>query len=194
MPEDNPLYDVAWDYNHEWIELLPPSGLYVDAPAFDDGIAADLAPDTEADADLSATERQVFAKARIGQGLFRENVVGAWGIGEACAVTGVTVREVLIASHVRAWRDCQNRRDRLNGANGILLCAHLDKLFDAHLISFGDDGAIVFGEIVQAKFQQDATFRALSVDPNLRLNLTGLSAEKLAEFRHYLFEHRARLR
>jgi hypothetical protein len=195
VPEDDPLHDVAWDYNHEWIELLPPAGVYIDAPALDDaGIAADLAAVAEVDPGLSATEREVFAKARIGQGLFRENVIGAWGVGEACAVTGVTLREVLIASHVRAWSDCQTRQDRLNGANGVLLCAHLDKLFDAHLISFDDNGLVIFGDTVATRFEHDERFRVLGVDRNISLNMTRLSQEKLAEFRAYLSEHRARLR
>jgi predicted restriction endonuclease len=193
--EADTLRDVAWDYNHEWIELLPPAGVYVDVATFDDGGILDDHPmETEGGASLSETERDVFTKARIGQGLFRENVIGVWALGEACAATGVTVREVLIASHIRPWRDCQTRHDRLSGGNGILLCAHLDKLFDAHLISFDDAGAIVVGQLIRTKYQHDETFRALGVDRRLRLNMSKLSPDKVTECRQYLVEHRARLR
>ncbi|MES2978018.1 MAG: HNH endonuclease signature motif containing protein [Pseudomonadota bacterium] len=57
------------------------------------------------------TDREVLAKARIGQGRFRSEVERRWGLGEVCALTGLAVPETLIASHIKPWRDSSNDED-----------------------------------------------------------------------------------
>ena len=66
------------------------------------------------------TERDALTRARLGQGLFRQRVAEG---EQACRVTGLTRQEFLVASHIKPWRDCDNR-ERLSGANGLLLCEH----------------------------------------------------------------------
>lgn len=90
----------------------------------------------ENDKSIPATERVQLAKARVGQGLFRKRVVL---LDHACRVTGVTDTRVLIASHIKPWRDSTNP-ERINGFNGILLSPHVDALFDEQLITFEDNG------------------------------------------------------
>jgi len=88
----------------------------------------------------STTERDALTKARLGQGLFRQRVAE---LEPACRVTGLTRQEFLVASHIKPWRDCDNR-ERLSGANGLLLSPHIDKLFDRHWISFDSDGQLIW--------------------------------------------------
>ncbi len=85
--------------------------------------------------DISDTEKDTRIKARVGQGKFRRNVINVWG-KEVCAVTLNPTREVLVASHIKAWKDCDTAEERLDGANGVLLEATLDRLFDIHLMTF----------------------------------------------------------
>ncbi|HAS6230861.1 TPA: HNH endonuclease [Vibrio vulnificus] len=87
------------------------------------------------------TERESLVLSRVGQGQFRQNVINSWGNGERCALTLTSVREILIASHIVPWSKCESDEQRLDGANGILLCAHIDKLFDAHLLTFVKKGS-----------------------------------------------------
>ena len=87
----------------------------------------------------SSTEREALTKARLGQGLFRHRVAE---LEPACRVTGLSRQEFLVASHIKPWRDCDNH-ERLNGANGLLLSPHVDKLFDRHWISFDSSGEII---------------------------------------------------
>jgi len=49
---------------------------------------------------------------------------------------------ILTASHIVPWRDCVGEKAglRLNGANGILLCSNIDRLFDRYLLSFSQTG------------------------------------------------------
>ena len=87
---------------------------------------------------LDSTESLGFVKLRIGQNLFREALLQYWG--GACAVSGVTLPELLRASHAKPWADCASDTERLNVFNGFLLCAHLDALFDRGLLSFDEQG------------------------------------------------------
>lgn len=81
----------------------------------------------------NATERIQQILARVGQGVYRENLEKLWN--SACAVTGCQIREVLRASHAKPWKDCKDE-ERLDGHNGLLLSANYDALFDKGLISF----------------------------------------------------------
>jgi predicted restriction endonuclease len=87
----------------------------------------------------SSTERDALTKARLGQGLFRHRVAER---EPACRVTGLARQQFLVASHIKPWRDCDNR-ERLHGANGLLLSPHVDKLFDRHWISFDAGGQLI---------------------------------------------------
>lgn len=93
-----------------------------------DGIISDTAHEND------PTERLDNCMSRIGQGKFRKNTIATWGGRESCAVTGIAIREVLTASHIIPWREDVGQRKL--GCNGILLTAHLDRLFDRHLIGF----------------------------------------------------------
>jgi hypothetical protein len=111
---------------------------------------------------LSETERVSVIDARIGQGTFRDRLIDAWD--GACAVTGVTFLPVLIASHIVPWVDATNE-ERMDPANGLLLSAMLDKLFDAGFITFEDDGAIRISPIVP-----EDEYQAMGLSPELRLS------------------------
>lgn len=88
---------------------------------------------------LPETERESVIKSRIGQGIFRKQLLEMWN---GCAVTGVRLPDVLRASHIKPWRDSTNA-ERTNRYNGLLLLPQYDHLFDKKLISFEDDGQIV---------------------------------------------------
>jgi hypothetical protein len=101
-------------------------------------ILADLSK-IESDASIPETQRLQLAKARVGQGLFRKRVML---VDSHCRVTGVEDPRLLIASHIKPWRDATNA-ERINGFNGIMLSPHVDALFDERLISFEDDGKML---------------------------------------------------
>ncbi|MFC5525141.1 HNH endonuclease [Rhodanobacter ginsengisoli] len=90
----------------------------------------------ESDPLIPETQRLQLAKARVGQGFFRKQVIL---LDNACRVTGVTDTRLLIASHIKPWREANNA-ERLSGHNGLLLSPHVDALFDEQFITFEDDG------------------------------------------------------
>jgi hypothetical protein len=91
---------------------------------------------------LPRTEREQLIQARLGQGQFRSNVKL---IESCCRVTGLTDKRLLVASHIKPWRDATND-ERLDGHNGFLMSPHVDKLFDKGWISFSDDGRILVAD------------------------------------------------
>jgi putative restriction endonuclease len=90
----------------------------------------------------STTEAERMVIQRVGQDVFREALLSYWG--GCCAVTGVADPRLLRASHIKPWAKCDTDAERLDVYNGLLLAAHLDAAFDAGLISFDDEGAIIF--------------------------------------------------
>ncbi len=130
---------------------------------------------------LAATEREALIKQRVGQDLFREGLMAYWR--GRCAVTGIEIPELLRASHIKPWRDCTDN-ERLDIHNGLLLAAHLDALFDAHLVTFGEQGEAIWAATVSPELL-DAL--GLGIRP---LRIQGLSAGHRA----YLQGHRAELR
>ena len=88
---------------------------------------------------ITETEKQQLVKARIGQGLFRKQLLSYWS---KCCLTGCGIQGVLRASHIKPWRDCSNS-ERLDVYNGLLLSPNMDTLFDKGLISFEDRKSVV---------------------------------------------------
>jgi hypothetical protein len=83
--------------------------------------------------DIDSTTKEALVKARRGQGQFRLDMLKLWQ--GRCAVTELAVASVLVASHAVAWKDSTDA-ERLDGHNGLLLAATIDKLFDQYLIAF----------------------------------------------------------
>lgn len=87
-----------------------------------------------------ATEAERLVVQRVGQGLFRSALLDYWQ-GKCCA-TGLDVPELLRASHIRPWAQCETDEQRLDVFNGLLLAPHLDALFDAGLMTVDKGGVI----------------------------------------------------
>ena len=114
------------------------------------------------DTEISKTEIERTVRQRVGQDIFRESLMDYWG--GACAVTGIKIPELLRASHIKAWTDCASDAERLNVFNGLLLCAHLDALFDRYLMTFDTTGQAIFSPRID-----DETFSALGIQLPLKL-------------------------
>jgi len=97
----------------------------------------------EKDSHIDETERESLIRARVGQGIFRKNVMH---IEKSCRITGVTNPEHLIGSHIKPWRESTND-ERLDGENGLLLTPTADHLFDRGFISFENDGKLLISPV-----------------------------------------------
>ena len=130
---------------------------------------------------LKSTERIETITSRVGQTMLRELLISRFG---ACLITGISEPELLVASHIKPWGECDNSpAERLNENNVLLLSVALDKLFDAHYISFDcKDGKM----LVSPRITEE-TLNKLGVFPE-RMQLTILNDEQ-AQFLRYHNEH-----
>jgi hypothetical protein len=126
------------------------------------------------------TEAERLVVQRVGQDVFRAALMAYWG--GACPLTGITHPRLLRASHMKPWAACETDAERLDVHNGVLLAAHLDAAFDAGLISFADDGAMLISPALSATDR--AALRLETLPP-----LAGLKPAHLS----FLSRHRAEL-
>jgi hypothetical protein len=148
--------------------------LRIEEPTHDQEILVDIQAVQEDDS-LRETQRVQLAKARVGQGLFRNRVML---LDPTCRVTGVSDSRLLIASHIKPWKESSNA-ERVSGYNGIMLSPHVDALFDSRLITFEDDGRMH----VHPSLRTDVLKR-WSIDPGKRVE------RFLPEQAQYLQHHR----
>jgi 5-methylcytosine-specific restriction protein A len=127
----------------------------------------------------NTTERTGLITSRVGQGYYRQEIVAKFE--SRCAVTGLGIAEVLIASHIVPWRDA-NDDERVDENNGILLSPVYDALFDKYLIAFSDEGALLL-----SKQLSEDDVAALGINRSARIKVT----EGMLPF---LRRHRARLK
>ena len=129
----------------------------------------------EDNAKIAETEREAIVTARVGQGIFRESLIKKYE--GRCIVMGVADKRILIASHIRPWAVSTNEQ-RLSAENGFLLSPLYDKLFDAGLITFSEDG-----EIVCSKTLENRNIDLLKIDRNRKYDLKS-SAAFIANLRY----------
>jgi putative restriction endonuclease len=99
-----------------------------------------------------ATEAERLVVQRVGQDLFRAGLLDYWE--GRCAITGLAVPELLRASHIKPWADCDTDAERLDVFNGLLLAPHLDAAFDLGFIGVEEDGAVVVSGQLPAEARQ----------------------------------------
>ncbi len=78
-------------------------------------------------------------KVRINQNFFRQIILGNYF--HRCAICGMNIPELLIASHVIPWS--LNHKERLNPRNGICFCSLHDKAFDRGFIGIRTNYQVV---------------------------------------------------
>lgn len=105
----------------------------------------------ENDNTIKMTEKDSIVKSRIGQGIFRKGLIEYW---HGCAISQCPLTWMLIASHIKPWRDADNQ-ERLDPYNGLLLLPNYDKLFDLGYISFNSKGKIMYSRLLD-KFDREA--------------------------------------
>jgi predicted restriction endonuclease len=127
---------------------------------------------------LEITEKVVLVSARIGQGLFRQNLIKYWG---GCAITGYSNSQILIASHIKPWKAAINE-ERLDTYNGVLLLPNLDKAFDIGFITFDEKGRLIVSSRLEEHY-------LLGIKNDMRVNLKDQHQDYMAYHREFVFEN-----
>jgi putative restriction endonuclease len=90
-------------------------------------------------------------KARRVQSFFRRTVLQSYN--NRCAISGLAIPELLVASHIIPWSENESRR--ADPTNGIALNGLYDKAFDRGLITFDTNFRLVLSNAIKAKAKDD---------------------------------------
>lgn len=96
---------------------------------------------------------------------------------QARKITQCSLIGMLVASHIKPWKDANNY-ERLDPYNGLLLLPNFDKLFDLGYISFNHDGKIMCSRLLD-KFDRETI--GLSHD----LHLVRIESQHLAYLKYH---------
>lgn len=126
------MEEVVWNEFHgNWEKLAYESELLI---AKFQNKQLEQSVDIEIDIPLGL-EREQLVKARVNQYFFRATVLSSYN--QKCCITGLSVHEMLVASHIIPWKD--NDKERLNPQNGLCLNSLHDKAFDTGYITVTTD-------------------------------------------------------
>lgn len=133
--------------------------------------------------------REQVVQSRVNQSFFRDIVLANYN--GRCALTGIDIPELLVASHVIPWRD--NVRERLNPRNGICLSSLYDRAFDQGLISFSEDFHVLFSGRIRSSVGKDYYDKYFATIKDSTLAVEGLKYPVDPRFlewhRDCVFEH-----
>lgn len=109
-------------------------------------------------------------KRRKGQDYFRRMILANYGC--RCALTGIDIPQLLLASHIIPWSDKTHKKDRLNPCNGICLSALYDKAFDKGLITITpDDFTVQLSSALREYESQDYFDKHFGIIEGLSISL-----------------------
>lgn len=131
------------------------------------------------------TEIGGSVKLRRGQEYFRDAVLN--NFGGRCGVTGLAVRELLVASHILPWGS--HPAQRLNVRNGLSLSRLHDAAFDRGLITFDDGLCLLLSPCLKAELSHRSVSENFGAYAGTPLSLPEDAALPDLTF---LFEHRTR--
>ena len=86
-------------------------------------------------------ERMTIVSTRVNQSYFRNSLLENYE--NRCCLTGISVPQLLVASHIKPWAVADPETERLDASNGLLLNALHDRAFDKGLITVDFDGSVV---------------------------------------------------
>ena len=92
------------------------------------------------------TEAERLVVQRVGQDIFRRGLLEYWD--GRCAITGLDVPDLLRASHIKPWADCDTDAERLDVFNGLLFAPHVDAALDSGFITIAEDGTVLLSDVL----------------------------------------------
>ncbi len=101
--------------------------------------------------DLRGETKSREVKTRVNQNFFRQVVIANYS--SKCAITGIDIPDLLVASHIIPWS--KNENERLNPENGICLSALYDKAFDKGYIGITEKYDIMISSALRKKHTED---------------------------------------
>lgn len=144
MPHGSKRDIEIWnEFNDDWEELAYQSELIL--AQFRKDSVENSTGITRIDLPQEGKEREALIKTRVNQSFFRQTVLASFN--NKCCITGVSIPELLVASHIIPW--AVDKNNRLNPCNGLCLNALHDRAFDKGLITITTDYHLQVSEILK---------------------------------------------
>lgn len=127
------LDEEIWDeFNNHWDQLA-----YESERLIESYFHSDSPNEEENDTPVipHGEEKIATTKQRVNQGFFRKTVLSSYN--DSCCITGISNPELLIASHIKPWKD-STADEKTNPTNGLCLNGLHDKAFDRGFITIDD--------------------------------------------------------
>lgn len=95
-------------------------------------------------------------KARVNQDVFRSRILASYE--NKCCVTGLDIPELLRASHIKPWRDCDGDLSwqRMDVRNGLCLNALHDLAFDEGYMGIDEDMRVMFSPSIHDHYDKES--------------------------------------
>ncbi len=123
------------------------------------------------------TEATATVKVRRGQQFFRQSVLNVYGV--RCCISGINIPRMLVASHIKPWRDFPD--ERLDPRNGLCLSSLHDAAFDSGLITVDEGFRVVLSKRLKDYFPQPALEQNFVPYAGKRIELPAKLAEPNGE-------------
>ncbi len=108
---------------------------------------------------------------REGQQMFRKLV--SENYERRCCITGISNSELLVASHIKPWKD-SSPEERTNPANGLYLNRLHDGLFDQHLMTLDEDMRIIYSDEVKENNSEEIFESFFGKSENTRIRMPSI--------------------
>lgn len=139
------------------------------------GIDESMSHDSESSYAPAHTETNRSILVRTAQGKYRKDALALWG--NRCAVTGVAEPKVLIASHIKPWRESKDE-ERVDARNSLILSPTYDKLFDLGFITFKPNN----GKIILSSAISPGNWDKLKIDDSRELKMIPQGTERFLDY------------
>jgi putative restriction endonuclease len=134
---------------------------------------------------LTGKTKLTEIKTRVNQHVFRQMVMANYS--GRCAISGIDIQELLMAGHIIPWSE--NKKERLNPANGICLSALYDKAFDKGFIGLNRNYEILLSGALRKNQEKDYYERFFKPFSGKKINLP----EKYDPGKEFLEYHREKV-
>ncbi len=101
----------------------------------------------------AGTTRTTTVRTRVNQQFFRSAVLSAYN--KKCCVTGLDVPQLLIASHIKPWKDSDPTTERTNPCNGLALNSLHHDAFDNGIFTIDTDYRILVSKTAKDRYTSD---------------------------------------
>ena len=141
--------EVYAEFSSDWQRLSSTAEELLGLPIFDIAEPIYNGPDRR--------RRKTYAEISDKQArrFFRKSVIAAYE--GRCCISGMTIPQMLIASHIKPYAVSDIQTERANPANGLLLNAFYDRAFDQGLMTVLPDLTILISKQVKEVYTDERT-------------------------------------